>query len=302
MGNLESGRTFIDSNNIRNPGQKCKIGAYFYKNPNYAENSSEEINIGGFKYKIMFMCRVNPDKIRQPENFQDLWILSPSPDEVRPYKILIKKIPISSLAIAREQEIKICFNSPDQKYLNILSQKDESFFNTNNTPFHIYDFTLRSYTMSSIINDYLRVNKINGPENMLRSFVWCLHKAITQSPQNVPNNFIVYRGVKFRFPNNIGIGTKFYFPHFLSTSKDIIIAQGFAAGGSLMTISIQNNGVNGKKVYCRDVENISSFPWEKEILITAYCQFRVTKLIRNNPSQNFDIVYLTCEGYNFKDT
>jgi hypothetical protein len=115
MGNLESGRTFIDSNNIRRPGQKCKIGAYFYKNPNYAENSSEEIDIGGFKYKIMFMCRVNPDKIRQPENFQDLWILSPSPDEVRPYKSLIKKYPISSLAIETQQEIKICFNSPDQK-------------------------------------------------------------------------------------------------------------------------------------------------------------------------------------------
>ena len=66
MGNQESGRTFINVNNIRSPGQKCKFGAYFYKNPNYAENSSEAINIGGFEYKIMFMCRVNPKKIRQP--------------------------------------------------------------------------------------------------------------------------------------------------------------------------------------------------------------------------------------------
>ena len=228
MGNLESGRTFIDSNNIRNPGHKCQAGAYFYKNPNYAENSSEEINIGGFKYKIMFMCRVNPIKIRQPETFQDLWILSPSPDEVRPYKILIKKIPISPLAIASLQNIKICFNSPDQKYLNILSQKDESYFNNNNTQLSNYDFVLYLYTDSSIINDYLSDNTINGPEFMLKSYVWCLHKAITQSPQNVPNNYLVYRGVKFRLPMSINIGTKFYFPHFLSTSKDISIAQGFS--------------------------------------------------------------------------
>ena len=300
-GNLESGRTYVDSNNIRNPGQKCQAGAYFYKNPNYAENSSEEINIGGFKYKIMFMCRVNPMNIRQPENFQDLWILSPSPDEVRPYKILIKKIPISPLAIASLQNIKICFNSPDQKYLSILSLKDESFFNNNNTQHNNYDFVLSSYTNSSNINEYLRDNIINGPEFMLKSYVWCLHKAITQSPQNVPNNCVVYRGVKFKLPLNINIGTKFYFPHFLSTSKDLSVAQGFAIGGSLMYISILNNGVNGKKVYCRDIENISFFPWEKEIIITAYCQFRVTKIIRNNGFQS-DIVYLNCEGYNFKDT
>ena len=301
MGNLESGRTFIDSNNIRNPGHKCQVGAYFYKNPNYAENSSEEINIGGFKYKIMFMCRVNPVKIRQPETFPDLWILSPSPDEVRPYKILIKKIPISPLAIASLQNIKISFNSPSQKYLTILSQKDESYFNLNNTLYSNYDFVLSSYTNSSNINDYLRDNIINGPENMLKSYVWCLHKAITRSPQNVPNNYLVYRGVKFKLPLNINVGTKFYFPHFLSTSKDISVAQGFAFGGSLMNISILNNGVNGKKVYCRDIENISFFPWEKEIIITAYCQFRVTKIIRANPFQNFDIVFLTCEGYNFND-
>ena len=60
---------------------------YLYKNPLHAENSSELINIGGFEYKIMFMCRVNASKINQPENFKDCWILSPNSDEIRPYKI-----------------------------------------------------------------------------------------------------------------------------------------------------------------------------------------------------------------------
>ncbi len=172
MGNLESGRTFINSNNIRNPGQKCKIGAYFYKNPLFAENSSEKINVGGFEYKIMFMCRVNPSKITQPENFQDCWILSPTPNEVRPYKILVKKIPTSPLAIASQQVIKMCLTQPDPSYSQILREKDESFFykrnlNLGTVKFHNlnnYDYVINLYSKSSEINYYLRdpYNQNNG--------------------------------------------------------------------------------------------------------------------------------------------
>ena len=129
MGNFESGKTFINVNNARSPGQKCNTGAYFYKNPIYAENSSEAVNVGGFEYKIMFMCRINPSKIRKPENFLNCWILSPTPDEVRPYKILIKKIPKSALAIASQQEIKVCFGNPSPSYFQIMQKKDESYFN-----------------------------------------------------------------------------------------------------------------------------------------------------------------------------
>ena len=296
MGNLESGKTFINVNNIRSPGQKCKTGAYFYKNPSHAENASESINIGGFEYKIMFMCRVKTSAIRQPENFQDCWILSPTPDEVRPYKILIKKV-ASALAVASQQEIKVCFGSPSPKYIEIMQQKNESFFNQNNSGVSNYDFVLKSYTSSSYINNYLRENQIlNNTENDLKSYVWCLHKAISQNNQNVQNDITVYRGVHVKIPNNIGIGSKFYFPEFLSTSKDINVAKSFAGNGTLMYITIQNNGQNGKKIYCRDVESISYFPTEKEIIFTSYCHFRVTK-IEKNPS--LDNLYLTCEGHHF---
>ena len=53
--------------------------------------------------KIIPMCRVNPKKIRQPKNFPDCWILNPTPDEIRPYRILIKKIPISPIAVGANQ-------------------------------------------------------------------------------------------------------------------------------------------------------------------------------------------------------
>ena len=284
----------------RNPGQKCKSGAYFYKNPDYAENSSEIIKIGGFEYKIMFMCRVKPSKINQPENFQDCWILSPTPNEVRPYKILIKKIPKSPLAIQSQQVIKMCLDSsPPQLYFQILQQKDESFYQKKSSHgfqnLNDFDFVLKLYSQASSINSFLRNPSGNdNPES--RSNVWCLHKAITQNVNNVPNGIMVYRGVCFKLPNNIGVGTKFYFPEFLSTSTDIDIAKDIAMSGTLMYITILNNGVNGKKIYCRNIEYISDYPYQKEILFTSYCQFKVTKIER---TPNLDIMHLTCEGHLF---
>ena len=290
MGNQETGRTFININNLRNPGQTCQTGAYFYKNPNHAENSSDAINIGGYQYKIMFMCRVNPSRIRQPENFKDCWILSPTSDEVRPYKILIKQI-VSQLVNPNQYEIKMCFEpSPSKSYLQILENKDESYFNFNNANFF---FILRDYTGGGYsINDYLRNNYLNLNNPQSNSYVWCLHKAITQSISNVPNGTVVYRGVNIQIPANIGIGNKFFFREFLSTSKDLNMAKSFSHGGTLMVITILNNNVNGKKNYCLDIEQISAFPFEREIIFTSHCQFRVTN-IENN------ILYLTCEGLNF---
>ena len=328
MGNSQTGKTFVKVKNLRKPGQNCKSGAYFYKNPKFAENSSEIINIGGFEYKIMFMCRVNPSKIMVPEKFKDCWILAPTPDEVRPYKILIKKIPISPLAIASQEEIKICIDPP-KIFFDIMNEKDESYFNNvnqniaNNNFFNMmnnnnnnnnnsnnnnnindsinnkYNLVLKNWTGSGSgrINAYLRNGIIQfTTEKELKSNIWCLHKAITEQESNVNNNTTVYRGIKVKIPNNIGIGTKFYFKEFLSTSKDIDTARSFACSGTLMHISIQNNGTNGKKVYCRDIENISMFPNEKEIIFTAFCQFIVTDIKKE---QGMDIIYLTCDGYNF---
>ena len=299
MGNLESGKTFMDQVNLRKPGEKCMTGAYFYNNPEIAENSSEVINIGGFDYKIMFMCRVNSKKIRQPQNFPQLWILSPTPDEIRPYKILIKKIAKTSLANASQQNIKMTLYSPPPTYYQILQNKDESYFSKNTSGISNYDFVLKDYTgcLYSSVNNYLRDGAVTNNNNKdLNSTVWCLHKAITQNNSNVQNGVLLYRGVCKKLPSDIGIGTRFFFPEFISTSKDINVAKSFGGSGTLMYITVENNGTNGKKVYCRDVSSISNFPHEQEILFTSYCKFRVTKIEK---SDGWDILHLTCEGHNF---
>ena len=126
--------------------------------------------------------------------------------------------------------------------------------------------------------------------------IWCLHKSITYNNINVPDGTILYRGVCKKWPNNIGVGTKFFFPEFISTSKDISVAKSFGGSGTLMYITVKNNGINGKNGYYRDVEYISIFPHEKEVIFTSYCKFLVTKIEK---SPFWDIVYLTCEGYYF---
>ena len=65
--------------NSKNEYQKCGNGVYLYQDPKIAENTASIIDIGGVRYKILLMCRVNPKKIRQPNGFKDCWILNPIP-------------------------------------------------------------------------------------------------------------------------------------------------------------------------------------------------------------------------------
>ena len=52
--------------------------------------NTEIININGYDYKIGFMIRVKPDKIRCPESYKDIWVVNGNYDEFRPYGILLK--------------------------------------------------------------------------------------------------------------------------------------------------------------------------------------------------------------------
>ena len=74
----------------KNKTSTCGEGVCLFQNPEYAENCAGIINLYGYNIKIILMCRVNPKKIRQPENFKDCWILNPTPEEIRPYRILMK--------------------------------------------------------------------------------------------------------------------------------------------------------------------------------------------------------------------
>ena len=283
---------------------KCGNGIYLYQDPKIAENAASIIDIGGVRYKILLMCRVNPYKIRQPKGYKGCWILNPTPSEVRPYRILIKKIFRSPMSEASQNEIKIFPSSPDY-YKDIIKQKDTSFLSKNLTKYNNDDYIINLYTSKDYcyINNYLRDGKINDElkykEKEIKSFIYCLHHSLTNRKSNVLNGSIYYRGVNRKFKNDLKIGSKFIFPEFISVSEDKDLALNFAYGGTLFIIRIENN--NYPKYYCYNIQKISHYSSEREILITSNCTFQITQKNYNNKGL-FGEVYLACEGYAINDS
>ena len=305
---------FQNEIDLRKKGNICGDGICLFQNPVYAENSAGIIDINGFRMKIILMCRVNPKKIRQPKNYP-CWILNPTPDEIRPYRILIKKIPISPMAVGANESI-ITSPSPIDYIISSIKSNDFSFYDLkqqkqyktystiNNQNIENNDFfVINLYSSANYIyiNDYLRNKKIDKfTEQQIKSWTCCLQLALKRN-KGVKDNTIVYRGInKFKFAPEIGIGSQFYFREFFSTSLDENVAKMFAGctsdgdnKGTIMVITIKNNGTNGHPNYCYDITDLSKYRDEKEILLSSHCYFLVTNIIRNN----LDYVYLTCQGY-----
>ena len=288
--------------------KKCGEGICLYQDPIIAENTARIIEIPGYgiSIKIILMCRVKPSKIRQPKSFSGFWILNPTPDEIRPYRILFKKITKSSLGDAK---LKLSID-PVDFIINILNSnnfifyefaKDAKYHNLayiNGQKLNNDNFILRFYTSNyySNLNNYLRDKKVEGfSEEQIKSFACCLQLALSRN-KGVKENTIVYRGIRtFQFPKEIVKGSKFYLTEFMSTSTNIKVAQSFMGDrGTLMEIKIQNNNYLN---YCYDVQKISCYPKEEEIIISSHCCFIVEQITRG---ELFDYVRLRCEGYKNK--
>ena len=89
----QSLKDFDDDNH---PGKKIGEGVYCSNDIGYIEkynlcgNSNTQIN--GKKYKMAFMLRVKPDRIRVNKKYPNEWILDGTTDEMRPYRILLKEV------------------------------------------------------------------------------------------------------------------------------------------------------------------------------------------------------------------
>ena len=84
-------QTYENDDDTRHPGKKVGIGVYCSSQPKTMEDNTEEININGSIYKVGFMIRLKPDKIRCPKTKDDIWVVNGNDNEFRPYGILIKK-------------------------------------------------------------------------------------------------------------------------------------------------------------------------------------------------------------------
>ena len=92
--NLKQGEEndYADDDDIKHPGKKVGNGVYCSPNPKVMEGYAGIIEIGAEKYKMGFMVRVNPDKIRVSAGNIDFWVLDGDDSNIRPYRILVKKI------------------------------------------------------------------------------------------------------------------------------------------------------------------------------------------------------------------
>ena len=81
-----------DVEDANHPGQKVGEGVYCSPKPNVLDSDGGIVQVGNKKYKIGFMLRVKPDKIRIAKTNPDYWVLNGNSDEIRPYRILIKNL------------------------------------------------------------------------------------------------------------------------------------------------------------------------------------------------------------------
>ena len=305
--NLITNKLFADEIDLRNKHSKCGNGICVFQNPEIAENAAGIFDINGYRIKIILMCRVNPKKIRLPKNFPECWILNPNSEEIRPYRILIKKIPISPLTGQLEDKIIIC-PSPVAYIVSSIKEEDYSFLKEkknykksskiNGEEASDDFFVIRLYSTHNFkyLNNYLRKREISKyfSEEELKSWVCCLYRALSRN-KNVKNGTIVYRGIRNKFNNEFGVGSKFFFREFLSTSTKFEFAKNWIkkTGGTLMIIEIKNNGTEGYQNYCYYIEDITFTKNQDEILLSTHCYFTVTKIEKKD---NLDLIYLICEG------
>ena len=179
-----------------------------------------------------------------------------------------------------------------EDYKKIIKERDKSFYNQNKSEMDNFSYVINRYTGWEYwcLNNYLREGKVEEfTEKELKSWAYCLHSSLQFRSSNVKNGQVVYRGIATPAPSDWKVGKRFYFPEFVSTSKDKSVAEGFSKGITMLVITIKNNGSGGKNNYCRYIADISKYP-EEEVLITAFCIFTITKIEGNT-------YYLDCEGY-----
>ena len=291
----------------RHNKEKTGKGTILYQNIELAEKHASFIDIDkDYIFKLVLMCRVNPNKIRTPEDYKEIWVLNPNSDEIRPYRILLKIYEKKKQDPTPKNFYQ--FYSVTKVFIECLSKKNESILNENiNTNFSEGEYPIFLYKNGSgPLKEFLLFQKIdpNYTKEKLQSGVWCLYNSLTnvnlrtERMKLVKDNTIVYSGVhvdKSALNEEFQIGRKLYIGKFLSTSLEKKVAKGFTCDkGFLFIIRIKNNET---KNYCYNIEKIQVVEEEgkqdneKEILIIPFALFQITNIVKND---NISEIYLDC--------
>ena len=85
-------KQYKDFNDFYHLGYRVGEGIIITPKPEIMEKNCRIFDCYGKKYKIGFMTRVMPKKIRRAENQEDYWVINGTDNEIRPYRILIKEL------------------------------------------------------------------------------------------------------------------------------------------------------------------------------------------------------------------
>ena len=292
---------------------KTGKGTILYQNIQLAEKQASLIDIdNNYNFKIVLMCRVNPNRIRSPIDYKEVWVLDKNSEEIRPYRILIKLFDKKENA-GKPPKNFYQFYSLSKVFYECLSKKDESLFQEENikqgfTPveFPIYLYKDNSWPLTEYLI-FKRAENPLFPEERVQSWVYCLYKVLTDKSLKtdkmdlLENNTIVYSGVHIdqcALNEEFKIGRRLYFGKFLSTSLDKEKAKEFTYGnGFLFIITIKNNEESN---YCYNIEKFAVVnnegyeDAEREILITAFALFQITNIVKGN---DITEIYMDCFGF-----
>ena len=195
--------------------------------------------------------------------------------------------------------------------MNDSKLKGYSQINGEKVNIYIFFLILYSSYYFHFINYYLREKKVlqekkkddgilkEFSEDEILSWIKWLQKALIEytikDTTLIEENLIVYRAIKnHRFQNNYGVGSCFFNNEFWSTSKEKKFALDWLGNkGTLLEITITNNGINGYPKYCQYIETITVSKNQQEVLLAINCHFRVINIVRG---KNIDYVSLRCEG------
>ena len=98
-------QAYKDDNNLNpltnNKHKKIGKGVYFLPDIDEAKDAAKSFNFSGKNYKAVFMCRINPEKVRIADygTNKEIWVVNgdklddpngnKKDKEVRPYRILV---------------------------------------------------------------------------------------------------------------------------------------------------------------------------------------------------------------------
>ena len=83
---------YQNATNARKKEEKVGNGVCVSPDPKIIENKTEIVDFNGVKYKMGLMVRIKPDVFRVPETNKNIWVVNGTPNEIRPYGILLKII------------------------------------------------------------------------------------------------------------------------------------------------------------------------------------------------------------------